>query len=53
MGKVYADESMNMKIKQYLVSGRHKPTETNAAPQVFAMRVFAKNAVLAKSKFWK
>ena len=53
MGKVYADESMNMKIKQYLVSGRHKPTETNATPQVFAMRVFAKNAVLAKSKFWK
>ncbi len=53
MGKVYADASMNMKIKQFLVTGRHKPTETNAAPYVYAMRVFAKNAVLAKSKFWK
>ena len=53
MGKIYADKSMNMKIKQFLVTGRGKPTETNATPQVYAMRVFAKNSVLAKSKFWK
>ncbi len=32
MGKVYADASMNMKIKQFLVTGRHKPTEKKDAP---------------------
>ena len=44
---------MNMKIKQFLVTGRAKPTESVAEPQIYAIRVFAKDAVLAKSKFWK
>jgi len=36
-----------------LVTGRQQPSQGNSEPQVYAMRVFAKNSVLAKSKFWK
>ena len=32
--------------------GRQVPTESNAEPTLYRMRVFAKNTVLARSKFW-
>ena len=41
-----------MQVREYFVIGRALPTEKNADPTLYRMRVFAKNAVLAKSKFW-
>ena len=39
-------------LRQYQIVGRRQPTETNPHPQIFRMRVFAKNEVVAKSRFW-
>jgi len=39
-------------LKQYWVVGRQIPTETNPEPTCYRIRVFAKNTVIAKSKFW-
>lgn len=41
-----------MQIRQYWVVGRALPTESNPEPTLYRMRVFAKNAVFARSKFW-
>ena len=46
------DSSLQMKIRQYLVMGRKLPTEEDANPKVYAIRLFARNEVVAKSKFW-
>ena len=35
-----------------MIAGRKLPSKNELNPQIFKMRVFAKNAVLAKSKFW-
>lgn len=40
------------KVKQYLIVGRGKPTEHEADPKVYRMRVFAPNTTVAKSRFW-
>jgi large subunit ribosomal protein L18Ae len=32
--------------------GRKNPTEQDPSPKVYALRLFARNAVIAKSKFW-
>ena len=47
-----SDSSLQMKIRQYLVFGRRDPSPTDPNPAVLALRVFAKNTVIAKSKFW-
>ncbi len=39
-------------IHTYLVAGRQTPTEKDANPKIFKMRIFANDAVHAKSKFW-
>lgn len=39
-------------IHQYLVAGRHVPSEKNPNPKIFKMRIFANDEVIAKSKFW-
>lgn len=39
-------------IKQYLIVGRGKPSEKEAEPKVYRMRVFAPNTTVAKSRFW-
>ncbi len=39
-------------IHQYLVAGRHVPTEKNTSPKIYKMRIFANDEVRAKSKFW-
>ena len=44
--------SLQMKIRQYLVMGRKLPTEQDPTPKVYAIRLFARNEVIAKSKFW-
>merc|ERR1719356_1101699 len=41
-----------MKMQQYQIVGRAAPTPKNPQPKIFRMRLFAKNAVLAKSRFW-
>jgi large subunit ribosomal protein L18Ae len=42
----------NYKFHQYQVVGRHLPTEAEPAPTVYRMKVWAMDAVRAKSKFW-
>ena len=39
-------------VHQFLVVGRHVPTEKNPNPKIFKMRIFADDATRAKSKFW-
>eukprot|EP01133_Synstelium_polycarpum_P015341 gene15341-18189_t len=39
-------------IHEYQVVGRHVPTEREANPKIFRMRLFAKTTVHAKSRFW-
>merc|ERR1712007_233215 len=36
----------------YQIVGRAAPTPKNPTPKIFRMRLFAKNQVLAKSRFW-
>jgi hypothetical protein len=40
------------KYHQYQVVGRHLPTEADPSPTLYRMKVWAKDAVRAKSKFW-
>jgi len=47
-----ADVTMQQKIHQYHIVGRAVPTKKNPNPKIYRMRLFAKNKVLAKSKFW-
>jgi large subunit ribosomal protein L18Ae len=35
-----------------MVVGRHLPTATMPHPKIYKMRIFAKDEVKAKSKFW-
>merc|ERR1712124_116748 len=37
---------------QYQIIGRAAPTQKNPIPKICRMKLFAKNKVLAKSKFW-
>ena len=46
------DPSLQMKTRQFLVMGRKLPTEQDPTPKVYAIRLFARNDVVAKSKFW-
>ena len=39
-------------IHQYLVVGRHVPSDANPTPKIYKMRIFANNAPTSKSKFW-
>ena len=39
-------------MKHYRVVGRKIPTEKEPSPQIFAMKLFAPNEVVAKSRFW-
>lgn len=41
-----------VQLHQYQVIGRHLPTAAEANPPLFRMRLFAKNTVVAKSRFW-
>jgi large subunit ribosomal protein L18Ae len=43
---------MGMKYHQYQVVGRHLPTEAQPEPEVFRLRLFATDAIRARSKFW-
>merc|ERR1712176_1290052 len=52
MGKFAVDPSLQMKMHQYQIVGRAAPTPKNPTPKIYRMRMFAKNIVLAKSRFW-
>ena len=39
-------------MRQFYVVGRALATEENPNPTLYRMRVFARNAVLARSNFW-
>lgn len=47
-----APHSSTMVLHQYHIVGRKAPTETEPSPQIFRMRIFAPNEVVAKSRFW-
>ena len=44
--------SLNARVHQYEIAGRAAPTQKNPVPKIFKMKLFAKNAVIARSKFW-
>lgn len=46
------DQSLTMKIHQWLVYGRRLPTEEHPNPEIVCIRVFGKNELFAKSQFW-
>ena len=39
-------------VSEYLVIGRHLPTEKEPVPTLYRMRIFAPNETVAKSRFW-
>jgi large subunit ribosomal protein L18Ae len=41
-----------LKVRQFYVVGRALPSEENPTPELYRMRVFGRDAVLARSKFW-
>jgi len=44
--------TMSKAIRQFWVVGRESPSEENKDPTCYRIRVFAKNTVIARSKFW-
>lgn len=41
-----------MQVYQFLVTGRMQPTEAHPTPKVFRMRIFARDQIVAESRFW-
>jgi large subunit ribosomal protein L18Ae len=37
---------------EYVVVGREKPSPKDPNPKIYRMRIFAKNDVVAKARFW-
>merc|ERR1712147_153516 len=52
MAKGVGVASMSKIIRQYWVVGRKTPTAEDSDPTCYRIRVFAKNAVIARSHFW-
>lgn len=52
-GNLKREQISGLRGRCFLVYGRAVPTETNPAPQIVCARVYAANAVLARSRFWK
>lgn len=48
----HVQKSLRQRIKQFELVGRAAPTEKVPYPKVYKLKVFAKNSVLAKSKYW-
>jgi hypothetical protein len=44
--------TMSSRLHEYQVIGRKLPTETDAVPNLYRMRIFAPNEQVAKSRFW-
>ena len=52
MVKQLLDPSIQRRVHQFQIVGRAAPTQKNPVPKICRMKIFAKNKVLAKSKFW-
>lgn len=39
-------------MQEFQVIGRHVPTEREPVPKLYRMRLFAKNSIVAQSRFW-
>lgn len=52
VNRVLLVHSNCLQVRQFLVVGRALPTEANPEPTLYRMRVFARDAVLARSKYW-
>ncbi|KAK7083728.1 60S ribosomal protein L18A, partial [Halocaridina rubra] len=39
-------------LHEYSVIGRKLPTDADPSPQLYKMRIFAPDRVVAKSRFW-
>ena len=50
--KLIQDPSLQARMHQFQIVGRAAPTPKNPVPKIFRMRLFARNVVLAKSRFW-
>merc|ERR1712216_845720 len=46
------DPSLQQRMHQCQIVGRAAPTPKNPKPKIYRMRMFARNSVLAKSRFW-
>lgn len=44
--------SFSAQLRQFYIVGRALTTEANPNPELYRMRVFSRDAVLARSKFW-
>merc|ERR1719240_1434646 len=44
--------STHARVHQYELVGRAAPTQKNPVPKIYKMKLFAKNPVIARSKFW-
>ena len=53
MAKCKLDKTTGNRGRCFLIYGRALPTEKCPQPQVVCTRIYAANAVLARSKFWK
>lgn len=51
VGKIEKN-SMKARVHHYELVGRAAPTEKIPVPKIFKMKLFAKNPVIARSKFW-
>lgn len=40
------------RYSEFMVIGRHLPTEREPNPTLYRMRLFAQNETVAKSRFW-
>jgi len=49
---VKGDSSLQMNIRQFIVSGRPLPSESEPEPVIYRMRIFSKDELHAKSRFW-
>ena len=47
-----ADKADMSRLHEYQVIGRKLPTENDATPKLYRMRIFAPNTQVAKSRFW-
>nr|ANM86189.1 60S ribosomal protein L18a-2 [Stygiella incarcerata] len=43
---------MESKLREFIVMGRKKPSETEKNPKVYKMSIYAPNKSVAKSRFW-
>lgn len=46
------DPSLQQKVRQYQIVGRAAPSKKVPEPKTYRMKLFARNRVLAESKFW-